>query len=471
MEDDKYGFSYEEDVKNAVQKFEKMKKNNENYFFDVIEFETIIDYYIDSNNSIKAFEAATLASEQHPNSVSIQLRKARVLLDKGRAVEALRILKKLENIEPGNHEIYIAKGTALGILGDINGAKKMFDYSLTLDSEDIENILFSITSVLQNLNYYEHLIPYMERLVEMEPEFKAHLYDLAYAYEKIEDYESSIANYIKYLEEEPFSDSAWYNLGIIYNKLELYEKAMEAYDYALAINSQNTFALFNKGNILNNLERFAEAVPVYHEYLENEPDSFEAMTYLAECYEKTGEVTLARKYYHEAIELAPDFADPWFGLGVVALNSGNIDESLIFFRKAIRLDDENPEIWYLLGKAHYSKGEKKAAMRCYREALKLDAYYDEVWSDLGNIIFENDLVLKALPYLEHAYKVTGDVPGINYLLASFYLHTGREEKAFRHLSMAIKMDKDLFKSFEIFFPYKLLTRKIKKLLVENSLPD
>jgi tetratricopeptide (TPR) repeat protein len=469
MEDDKYGFSFEEDVKHAVQKFEKMKKNNENYFFDVIEFETIIDFYIDSNNSLKAFEAATLASEQHPNSVSIQLRKARVLLDKGRAVEALRILKRLESIEPGNHEIYIAKGTALGILGDINGAKKMFDYSLTLDSEDVENILFSITSVLQNLNYYEHLIPYMVRLVDMEPEFKAHLYDLAYAYEKIEDFENSISFYLKYLDEEPFSDSAWYNLGIIYNKLELYEKAMEAYDFALAINSQNTFALFNKGNILNNIEKYAEAIPVYHEYLENEPDSFEAMTYLAECYEKTGEVTMASKYYHEAIELAPDFADPWFGLGVIALNTGKIEESMIFFRKAVRLDDENPEIWYLLGKAHNSNGEQKAAMRCFREALKLDAYYDEVWADLGNIIFKHDMVKKALPYFEHAYKVTGDLPGINYLLASFYLHAGKDEKSFRHLSLAIKMDLDLFQEFEIFFPIKRLTRKIKKLLAENNL--
>ncbi|MBE3087141.1 MAG: tetratricopeptide repeat protein, partial [Bacteroidetes bacterium] len=366
MEDDKYGFSYEEEVKHAVQKFERMKKNNENYFFDVIEFETIIDYYIESNNALKAFEAATLATEQHPNSVSIQLRKARVLLDKGRAVEALRILKKLESIEPGNHELYIAKGTALGMLGDIQGAKKMFDYSLTLDSEDIENILFAITSVLQNLNYYEHMIPYLIKLIEMEPEFKAHLYDLAYGYEKIEDFENSIKYYLKYLGEEPFSDSAWYNLGIIYNKLELYEKAMEAYDYALAINSQNTFALFNKGNILSNLEKYADAIPVYHEYLENEPDNFEAMTYLAECYEKISEITMARKYYQEAIELAPDFADPWFGLGIIALNTGNTDDSLIFFRKAVRLDDENPEIWYLLGKAHYNKGEKKAAMRCFR---------------------------------------------------------------------------------------------------------
>jgi len=469
MEDDKFGFSYEEEVKHAVQKFERMKKNNENYFFDVIEFETIIDYYIESNNSIKAFEAATLASEQHPHSVSLQLRKARVLLDKGRAVEALRLLKKLESIEPGNHEIYIAKGTAYGMLGDIQGAKKMFDFSLTLDTEDVENILFAITSVLQNLNYYEHLIPYMEKLIDLEPEFKAHLYDMAYAYEKIEDYENSIVYYLKYLDEEPFSDSAWYNLGIIYNKLESYEKAMEAYDFALAINSQNTFAIFNKGNILSNLERYSDAIPVYHEYLENEPDSFEAMTYLAECYEKIGEVVMARKYYQEAIELAPEFADPWFGLGVIALNTGNTDDSLIFFRKAVRLDDENPEIWYLLGKAHYSKGEKKAALRCFREALKLDSYYDEVWADLGTIILKDGLHLKALPYLEHAYKVTGDVPGINYLLASFYLHSGNTDKAFRHLSIAITLDKELFRDFKDIFPPQKFTRKIKKLLDSNNL--
>ncbi len=185
MEEDKFGFSLEEEIKHVVQKFERMKKNNENYFFDVIEFETIIDFYLDNDNSSRAFEAATLATEQHPYSVSIQLRKAKVLLEKGRAVETLRILKKLENLEPGNHEIYIAKGTALGVLGDINGAKKMFDYALMLETDDVASVLFSITSVLQNLNYYEQLIPYLLMLVDLEPDFYAHLYDLAYAYEKV----------------------------------------------------------------------------------------------------------------------------------------------------------------------------------------------------------------------------------------------------------------------------------------------
>ncbi|MCX6333585.1 MAG: tetratricopeptide repeat protein [Bacteroidia bacterium] len=469
MEEEKYGSSWEEEVKQAVQKFERMKRNNENYFFDVIEFESIIDFYIESNNPAKAYEAAALATKQHPNSVSIQLRKARVMLDKGRAVEALKILKSLENIEPGNHDIYIAKGTALGMLGDIQGARKMFDFALTLDSDETANILFSIVSVLQNLNYYEHLIPYLLRLIVKEPEFKAHLYDLAYAYEKAEDFENSIEFYMKYLEEDPFSDSAWYNLGIIYNKLDLSEKALEAYDYALAVNSQNTFALFNKGNILSNMDRSAEAIPVYHEYLENEPDSFEAMNYLAECYERTGDVALAKKYYQDAIELAPEYADPWFGLGVIELNTGNPDDSIIFFRKAVRLDDENPEYWYLLGKAHYVKNEIKNSLSCFREALKLDPYYDDVWLDLGKIIRKEDLTSRAIPYLEHAYKVAGDVPGINYLLASFYLQSGNPDKAYKHFSAAIEMDKDLYNDFREFFPHQVLSKKIIRILKKINL--
>ncbi|HOU01083.1 MAG TPA: tetratricopeptide repeat protein [Bacteroidales bacterium] len=469
MEDDKFGYHWEEEIKQAVQKYERMRRNNEKYFFDVIEFESIIDYYIDNNNSVKAFEAATLASQQHPNSVSIQLRKARVLLDKGRAVETLKMLRKLENIEPGNHEVYIVKGTALGMLGDIQGARKMFDFALTLDSDETENILFSIVTVLQNLNYYEQMIPYMLKLIEMEPDFKAHLYDLAYAYEKIENYNYSIIYYLKYLEEEPFSDSAWYNLGIIYNKLDQSDKALEAYDFALAINSQNTFALFNKGNILSNLERYADAIPVYLEYLENEPDSFEAMTYLGECYEKINDYVMSRKYYQDAIDLAPEYADPWFGLGVIELNSGNVADSLIFFRKAVRLDDENPEYWYLLGKAHYIKRELKSAMSCFREALKIDTYYDEAWADLGRIILKENLAVKAIPYFEHAYQVTGNIAGINYLLAACYLQVSESEKAFRHLSLALESGKDYFREYSDLFPKEILTRKINKLLKNQGL--
>ena len=462
-----YSFEFEEETLQAVQKFERMSKNNERCFFDVEEFESIIDYYIECNNSAKAFEAADLAAEQHPNSTSIQLRRANVFLDKGRAVEALSLLKKLENIEADNPELYISKGMAYGMLGNVNGALKVFDKALTLDLDETENILFSIIAVLQEQNYYQQSIPYMLRLIELDPDFKAHLYDLAYAYDKIEDYDNSIKYYLEYLEEDPFSDSAWYNLGIIYNKLDMYEKAIEAYDFALAINSLNIFALLNKANILNLTEKYSEAIEVYHEYIENEPDSFEAMTYLAECYEKTDDFIMAKKYYQAALDLAPDYADPWFGLGILALDSDNIEDSLRYFRKAVRLDNENPEFWYLLGHAHLKNNEPKIAIRCFREALKLNAYYNEIWSDMGKIIFSENIVEKATTQLEKAHKVMGDVPGINYLLASLYTHLDIEDKAHRYFLSAINMERELLFEFLDLFPVAM-QKEIKKFHKKNN---
>ena len=466
MEEDKfdYSFEFEEETLQAVQKFERMSKNNERCFFDVIEFESIIDYYIECNNPAKAFEAADLAAEQHPNSTSIQLLRANVLLDKGRAVEALNLLKKLENIEADNYELFVSKGMAYGMLGNLQGALKMFDKALALDEDETESILFAIIAVLQEQNYYQAAIPYMLRLIELDPDFKANLYDLAFAYEKVDDFENSIKYYLEYLEDDPFSDSAWYNLGIIYNKLDMYEKAMEAYDFALAINSQNTFALFNKGNILNHTENYSEAIQVYHEYLEHEPDSFEAMTYLAECYERIDDYALAKKYYQEAIELEPNYADPWFGLGILAFDSGNTEDSLLYFWKAVKLDNENPEFLYLLGQANLKNGNYQNAIRCFRDALKLNAYYNEIWCDLGKIIFNENIVKQAVPYLEKSYRVMGDVPGINYLLASLYLHLNIHDKAYKHFSSAVNIEKQAFDEFIDLFPSETMTKKMKKLI-------
>ncbi len=122
MEEEKYGFVHDSEVEEVILRFEKMRKNKETCYFDVIEFEAIIDYYLEGNNPVHAFEATTLACELHPNSVPILIRKARVLLEKGRATEALTISKRLESIEPGNCDIYLCKATALAMLGDMHSS-------------------------------------------------------------------------------------------------------------------------------------------------------------------------------------------------------------------------------------------------------------------------------------------------------------------------------------------------------------
>jgi|GEM_PF-132969 len=468
MEEERYGFVHDSEVEEVILRFEKMRKNKETCYFDVIEFETIIDYYLEGNNPVHAFEATSLACELHPNSVPILIRKARVLLEKGRATEALTISKKLENIEPGNCDIYLCKATALAMIGDISGARRVFDLALETDSEDQETILYSITSVLQNLNFHEEMIPYLHRLADLEPDFQAHLYDLAYAYDKKGDLKTSIRYYTMYLEEDPYSDSAWYNLGIIYNKTGDYGKAIEAYDFALALNPENTFALFNKANILSNLEKYSEAMDVYRAFVEEEPDSLEGLTYLAECYDKTGDEVMARKYYTEAIDITPDFPDPWYGLGLLSLTRNRPAESISPLKKAIELDHENPDYWFSLGKAHIMLGNIKEAVRCWVEAIMLDGYYDEAWIEIGIVIMMTGTYKAAIRILRNAAKVSGDLPGTYFLLASAYLHAGNLTEAARNLIKAVRLDNEVLEEYAVLLPEEKLTNAMRRLFRKTN---
>lgn len=463
MDDERLGFA-DEDVSGIVERYESLRKNNENAFFDVVEFETIIDYYLEHNDVTYAYEAAEAAYRQHPNSVSLQLRRAKVLIDKGRAVEALKTIKIIESLEPDNFEVFIIKGAALGMMGDIQGTKKYFDLALSVDRSEEPSILLSITSILYNLNHYKILLPYLEKLIALEPDYPTHLYDMAYAYERLEEYEKAIDYYNKYLNSDPYSDNAWYNVGILYNKTNRLKEAVEAYDFALAVNPENIFALFNKGNILYNIGEYALALKSYLEYLEFEEESSEALTYAAECYDKTGERSIAIKFYLEAIDLDPEFSEPWFGLGVIYLSEDKKDEAIYYLYKAVSLDNNNPEYLYYQGKAQARFLENKDAVRSFMSALKLDPFYDNVWIDLGRLIITQGLYFKVIPLLQKALKITGDVHGLRYVIASSYLYCGEMDKCYYHLSKAMLLSDNTLNDFKDLFPENLLNDNLKQLL-------
>lgn len=61
----------EEETLDIVQRYEDMLKHNQSFFFDVIEFENIIDYYLTIDKTSHALEAANIAHRIHPYSTEI----------------------------------------------------------------------------------------------------------------------------------------------------------------------------------------------------------------------------------------------------------------------------------------------------------------------------------------------------------------------------------------------------------------
>src|SRR6266568_251994 len=94
----------DDDVMEAIRRYEDMMKHNQKYFFDVHEFEEIINYYIDINNFPKAISAAEYGYRLHPSSTAIQLKIAHLLIDRGKPSESINLLNRIEKLEQSNYE-------------------------------------------------------------------------------------------------------------------------------------------------------------------------------------------------------------------------------------------------------------------------------------------------------------------------------------------------------------------------------
>ena len=74
-------FPFEQNDEEAflVEKFENMLSNGSLLFFDVDEFENLIEYYSIRNNIDTAFTVINMAKNQHPTSAAFMLKEAELL--------------------------------------------------------------------------------------------------------------------------------------------------------------------------------------------------------------------------------------------------------------------------------------------------------------------------------------------------------------------------------------------------------
>ncbi len=82
---------YDPNGKVPIKKFESMLKTNQVLFFDAIEFEHIIQYYIDSGKYNLAKKALKLGMEQHRVSVELQLLQCEILIFESKYAAADKI--------------------------------------------------------------------------------------------------------------------------------------------------------------------------------------------------------------------------------------------------------------------------------------------------------------------------------------------------------------------------------------------
>ncbi len=440
MDKEKDYFQEDRELQEIINRFENMLNQVGASFFDVHEFERIIDHYLDTNHFKKAFDAVRFGKNQHPGSTSLQVKEAQVYAEKGESLQALSMVEKLEHQSESSNEVLMLKGMILNQLGKVTEAENAFEKALELSYENVDEILYDISLSFQYVNQYKTALKYLEKANKRIPGKLNVLYDLAYCYDRLHNFDQSVMYYEAYLDREPFSENVWYNLGLLYFKKENFKKAVECYDYSIAINDQYSSAVFNKANALANLSEYKEAIETYKDCIELEPENVLAHCYLGESLEKLERYDEAIVWYQKATEVDPGFSESWYGIAVCYLFQKLYRDALFHVKKAISLDDDNPDFWFTLGNIHSNLDENTDAISAYSRTCELDPYDDEAWINLAHLLFKQGSVHKAIDTLKDSYTHTFDIGIVNFYLSAYYHQAGDFEQSLKFFETGLKLD-------------------------------
>ncbi len=454
----------EDDRFQSVSKFEEMLGKNKQLYFDIEEFEDIIDFYIDNNNLSHANKAIDIAMLQHPISDSIQLRQAVVHIQNINASQAISILEKLIKVNPNQYETIIAYSSALLLQGKDKLAEVYLKKAFEINLEESAGFLYH-----NGLNYltsgrYDYAIKFLLISYNYDKNNYYALNDIAFCYERLNDYKKSINYYNKYLDQDPFDEIIWYNLGIVYERAGKTESALEAYDFTITINQKYDLAFYSKANLLISLGRYYEAIELFHELAEIAEEKADIYCLIGECYEKAEEYTNAHKYYKKSLEEDKTYSDSWFGIAMVKSAKEEYFESLYYLRMAISFDDSNEEYFLELGKINQKLGFLDDADKNFNKAIEIAPYDDELWSFYAEMYIKQTNYDKALRILYEAKSNISDSSNILYKISVCEIFTGNYNAGFKFFEKALKIDYKLHKEYLEKFSELKLYKEVSELI-------
>src|SRR5688572_25469157 len=184
MEED-FEFDFSEDPRFSVERYEEMIRNQDQYFFDSLAFENIIDYYIEKNDPIKALQVAEYAINQHPFAAVFFVKQAQLYVATTQIDKAFEALIKAEMLEPSEADIYTIRGNIYEGMERYQEALENYEKALS-HAETTDEILLHISYIYQNMGDYDSAVSYLKLCLQQNMENQDALYELAFCYDVLD---------------------------------------------------------------------------------------------------------------------------------------------------------------------------------------------------------------------------------------------------------------------------------------------
>jgi len=337
-----------------------------------------------------------------------------LLLEKGKADDALRHLKRAVELSPENSSYW--EGWALGLLigHSAEAAREVVEQALLLgfDTDSLKDLNNQILSMLEQgadgLNndldsssaaVFDDSLEKKGgvsrlRMERMKKKNKKRVQKSAkktitldrLSYDQIVDVTKSFVQAgewptvetlcLELIKRFPDGAFAYRTYGTLLSERHEYQKAIPLLERAIALEI-DVVALNNLGFCLQQLNRFSDALSVYEKALRVDPQHPSGHTFngIALVFQRTRQYEKAIDYYRKAISLKPDLASAYNNLGSLLRDQRKLNESLACYNRCVQIDPGYFSAYGNKGNIYQEFSRIDKALESYEYSLERDEHY------------------------------------------------------------------------------------------------
>lgn len=457
-------FSEEENY--SVSKFESMLQKNHILFFDVDEFEEIIEYYLELGKMSKAKHALQIGLNQHPSAISLKLLQVEVMIFEDELQQASVILDELEMIEPSNSEVYVQKANLYSKLNQHEKAIDLLKYALPL-ADDLVDVYSLIAMEYLFIENYQEAKKYFKKCLSEDIEDYMSLQQLLFCYDILEENDEAIAFLNAYLDKNPYCEVAWHYLGKQHLVKEELNEALRCFDFAIISDDTFTGAYFEKAKVLEKLENYQKAIENYKITLTLDDASPLVYLHIGRCFEKMNDNVTAEQYYFKAVHEDPQLSKSWLTLAEFYYLRGNHSKALNYINKVLLLEDNNPYYWRRCAEINFCLQDYERAEYAFSQAVEFGDYSLNTLINWTDLLLLNENYVKALSVASDAMRIFPDEITMFYRVSIAFAGVGNISESEHYLKIAFEKGREWIAFFDKKFPAFFSLDFVKEIMKKN----
>ena len=261
------------------------------------DFETLTDK--------EKLEVLDFQIERHPKDAEALSQRAAVLLNLGRAKEAIADIEKAVKLEPKNVDYRLRQADAWFANGNADNSYQALSEAERLAPESIE-VQLKLGEVTFYSRDYDRSLKHLSNVTAKESDNRTALFMKGFIYKEKGDTANAVTLLQRVCDLYPDYAPAFEELGVLY-AARSNPMAAEYLNTALQLEPSNTNTLY--------------ALAMYHQ--------------------ERGEMDAAETLYHRILDINEHSADTWHNLGYIEMTHyQDYDRAVEYFDKALEADPE-----------------------------------------------------------------------------------------------------------------------------------